>query len=155
MTKDKPMATPCIDHGGKKPKYATCFWQGGYTMKHRKAYCQANGLSISDIAGKVVRHTCDNPRCINPDHLEIGDQSDNMQDCVQRGRHANNLRNFDHTNRRRGEDNPAAKLTAEDVADIRAKWSSGWTQTEIARQYGVRQAHISRIVNNKIWRNQA
>lgn len=146
------MATPCIDHGGKKPKYATCYWQGGYTMKHRKAYCVANGLSIADIEGKVVRHKCDNPRCINPEHLEIGNHSDNMRDCVERGRHVNNLSNCDHTNRKRGEANPNAKLTAEIVADMRTKWSGGWKQTEIARHYGVRQTDVSRIVNNKAWR---
>lgn len=146
------MATPCIDHGGKKPKYATCYWQGGYTMKHRKAYCVANGLSIADIAGKVVRHKCDNPRCINPEHLEIGDQSDNIKDCVERGRHVNNLRNLNHTNRKRGEASPNAKLTAEIVADMRTKWADGWKQTEIARHYGVRQTDVSRIVNNKAWR---
>ena len=144
--------TPCIDHGGKKPKYATCYWQGGYTMKHRKAYCQANGLNIADIKDKVVRHKCDNPRCVNPEHLELGNHSDNMRDCVERGRHVNNLSNCDHTNRKRGEDNPNAKLTADIVADMRVKWAAGWEQTEIARQYGVRQTDVSRIVNNKAWR---
>ena len=147
------MATPCIDHGGKKPKYATCYWQGGYTMKHRKAYCVVNGLDIADIDGKVVRHKCDNPRCINPDHLEVGNHSDNMRDCVERGRHVNNLSNFHHTNRLRGEANTQAVLTDAIVLAMRSKWESGWKQTEIARHYGVRQTDVSRIVNRKAWRH--
>lgn len=144
--------TPCIDHGGKEPKYATCYWQGKYTLKHRKAYCLANGLNLADIEGKVVRHKCDNPRCVNPEHLELGNHSDNMRDCVERGRHVNNLSNFHHTNRKRGEDNPNAKLTSEIVTDMRTKCGAGWKQTEIARLYGVRQTDVSPIVNNKAWR---
>lgn len=53
---------------------------------HRIAYCDANGLSISDITGMVVRHKCDVPACHNPEHLEIGTQADNMRDMRSRNR---------------------------------------------------------------------
>lgn len=56
------------------------------TYVHRIAYCAANGLSISDIEGKVVRHKCDTPSCHNPEHLEIGTQADNMRDMRSRNR---------------------------------------------------------------------
>ena len=66
--------------------------------------------------------------------------------------HVNNLRNHAQTeNRRRGEDNPMARLTEADVLDMRYKWAAGWKQTEIARHYGVRQTDVSRIVNRKAW----
>lgn len=49
---------------------------------HRVAYLQANGKIP---AGMVVRHTCDNPPCINPEHLILGTQADNARDAVERG----------------------------------------------------------------------
>ncbi len=55
---------------------------------HRKVYCDHNGLQLSDIAGKVIRHTCDNPRCINPAHLVIGTRADNNRDRSERNRSA-------------------------------------------------------------------
>lgn len=54
---------------------------------HRVAYCRANGLELVDISGVVIRHTCDNPACVNPEHLVSGTQADNVQDMVDRGRH--------------------------------------------------------------------
>lgn len=49
----------------------------------RHAYALANG-ELKE--GDLVRHTCDNPRCFNPDHLVAGTQADNMQDMIKRGR---------------------------------------------------------------------
>lgn len=51
---------------------------------HRVSYWMATGEYPE--AGQVVRHKCDNPLCVNPRHLEIGSQSDNMLDMVSRGR---------------------------------------------------------------------
>ena len=51
---------------------------------HRYAYAMANGVNPGVMD---VMHTCDNPSCVNPDHLRIGTRSDNMRDCVQKGRH--------------------------------------------------------------------
>jgi len=55
--------------------------------KHIKAHRMSYLIHVGDIpAGKVVMHSCDNPSCVNPDHLSVGSYSDNIQDCVRKGR---------------------------------------------------------------------
>jgi len=53
---------------------------------HRLSFAYANNLSIADIKGQLVLHSCDNPPCINPEHLRLGTQQDNMDDMYARGR---------------------------------------------------------------------
>ena len=72
---------------------------------HRLAYLLATGC-VAD--GACVMHRCDNPACCNPAHLGVGTHRDNMQDRVRKGRNAH------------GERNGMAKLTREQVAEIRA-----------------------------------
>ena len=110
----------CIDNGSNNIR--------GYTVKagvrlHRLVYCEHNNVTLESIKGKVVMHTCDNPRCINPAHLALGTYRENMKDMSQKLRGNN-------------------KLTHEQVAEIR---SSGLTQRELAKIYGVSQVTISRI----------
>lgn len=73
-------------------------------LAHRVVYCIANGLDLSQIDGQVIRHKCDNTRCVNPEHLEIGTQQDNIRDTRIRGRVAH-----------------PRKLTYEQVLEIRTK----------------------------------
>lgn len=64
-------------------------WIGGKFVKvyqHRVAYEQAHGQIPP---GMVVMHSCDNPPCVNPDHLIIGTQSENVRDMYHKGRDAN------------------------------------------------------------------
>ena len=109
---------------------------GGHIRHHRLAYCKANNLSLEDIAGFVIRHTCDNPGCVNPEHLVIGTQAENMRDMAERVRGTV------------GERNKHAKLTAADVLAIRAAKA---TQAVLAKQYGVTQCTISSIQSRKSW----
>lgn len=130
----------------------TCWiWQGstdkdGYgrlqfgrrTLKaHRVAYELFVGpLSVTEI----VRHTCDNPPCVNPDHLIAGTHADNQHDKVERGRSL------------RGERNPRAKLSADQVAEIRTRYTTEHvTQLALAKEYGVTQSHISWILRKASW----
>jgi hypothetical protein len=108
---------------------------------HRVSYLICNGDFPPD--GQVVRHTCDNPICVNPFHLEPGTKADNARDMVERGRCS--------THDRSGEKNGAAKLSREQVDVIRARIARGETNMRIARDYGVTHAMISRIRVGKAW----
>lgn len=126
--------TPCIDHGkrGNRSGYA----HSGSVWTHRKAYCEANGVSLDSIKGLHVLHSCDNPRCINPEHLRLGTHQDNMDDrrIRQRGGRA------------------TAKINFEIAEQIRADYSTGdYTQRELAAKYSIGQYIVSRVVNNKLW----
>jgi hypothetical protein len=93
---------------------------------HRASYT----LSVGPIPeGLLVRHTCDNRLCINPDHLLVGTNSDNTADMYTRGRQA-------------------SKLTPDDVAIIRASSEKG---TTLAREYGVSDSTISKARLGRSW----
>lgn len=134
----------CIDHGrrGIVNKYAHVVHEGVQVYRHRLAYCLANEVTLPAIKGKVVRHTCDNPRCINPEHLLLGTQLDNVHDMVARGRYA------------RGAMIPQAKLTEADVRFIRdnyVRYSKEYSTVGLARKFSVNKATISRILNRELW----
>lgn len=89
------MSTECIDHGRTSSLRLEGYAMVGIpgvrsrcTNLHRLVYCEHNKCSLESIKGKVVRHTCDNPRCINPEHLLIGSRGDNNRDRAERGRSA-------------------------------------------------------------------
>lgn len=108
-------------------------------LTHRQAWEYTWG-SIPE--GLYVRHTCDNPKCGNPDHLLLGTQTDNMQDMVSRGRKPS----------RKGELNGRAKLTQSDVDTIRATYVKKYGNLRrMADEYGVSPTTIKNIVNGKLW----
>lgn len=86
-----------------------------------------------------VCHRCDNPPCINPDHLFLGTNYDNVADKLKKGRHRTI----------RGSDRTDAKLTEADVLEIRA--ASGISQQKLAEKYGVHQVLISKIKKGERW----
>lgn len=92
--------------------------------------------------GKIVMHTCDNPPCVNPSHLLVGTQADNIADKMAKGRHRCD----------RGEDQGNAKLTEADVLSIRRLCAEGsLTQCEIGLNFGVDASHVSDIKRRKRW----
>ena len=94
--------------------------------------------------GAYVLHKCDNPSCVRPSHLFLGTQADNMADMIAKGRVA----------LRRGEKHGRAKISEQDVRDIRAKYMSRQaTQQELSDEYGVCQVNISKIVRRELWRH--
>ena len=98
--------------------------------------------------GLCVLHHCDNPSCVNPDHLFIGTVADNNADMWKKGRGVLPPRSkMAHP----GAKNGAAKLTRQKVLEIRHKYSNGITQSELSRQFGVSQKQIGRIVHRENW----
>lgn len=121
--------TRCRDKDG----YGNFQYQGRRNYSHRIAYRVTHGPIPP---GMVVSHSCDEPNCINPDHLSATTHMDNMKDKVKKGRH----------NMPRGTNHYMAKLTDDQVREIRVDCASGtMSQSAIARKYGVCQMMISRI----------
>jgi hypothetical protein len=96
-------------------------------------------------AGRVVRHTCDTPPCVNPRHLVLGTYADNTADMDSRGRRGSNPL--------RGEDHPGAKLTTEIVRMARVAHAAGSTAADLARIFGVSQATMVAALNGRTWSN--
>lgn len=107
--------------------------RGTKRFAHRVAYTKAVGQIPK---GMCVCHKCDNPPCINPEHLFLGTIADNNADMAAKGRSP------------RGERNWAARLTADLVRNIRADRRHG---TEIAASFGVSTALVSLIRARKVW----
>ena len=116
-------------------------WKVGMNA-HRVAWEIANGRPL--VAGEDVCHHCDNPPCCNPAHLFAGSRSDNMRDMVSKGRHG-------HTGCP-GMSHPMAKLTDDQVREIRTRWASDRPrQGALAQEYGVSKGLIGLIIRRKAW----
>lgn len=100
-------------------------------------------LAGMDIVGKFVLHSCDNPPCVNPSHLRPGTNSENVRDMVSRHRHG-----FGHRNGN-------AKLTEDDVVEIRRRVAAGELHRVVAADYGVARTRVTTIVGRKDWRHVA
>lgn len=114
-------------------------------LTHRAAWQLKNG-AIPD--GLRVLHKCDNPPCINPDHLFLGTQSDNMLDMAKKGRHRSKTA---PDSVQRGERHYAAKLSTRSAEEIRFRKSAGESQRSIAISLGISEATVSLVVNGKRW----
>ncbi len=106
---------------------------------HRAAWIRSNG-AIPD--GLVVCHKCDNGLCVNVDHLFLGTLSENMQDCISKGRHQSNLDN------QKGQRNRNAKpRLAERYASVKADILSGMSWSAVKEKHGIKSnGHIAQIL---------
>ncbi len=137
-------------------KTAGCwFWEGsygttgygefsvnGYAKKaHRVSYELFNGKITSDKP--VVCHSCDNPRCVNPDHLWAGTYADNMIDKYWKGRGNNTYGDLHHS----------SKLSENQVLAIREEYIPGeFGSRRLARKYNVSKQAIESILKRKTWK---
>lgn len=113
----------------------------GY-QKLIKAHRVSWRIYKGDIPEKhVICHSCDNPPCTNPDHLFIGTKKDNAQDMMKKGRST------------RGERNYNAKLTEEDVKNIKFLLSLGVTGTRISKDFKISESVIHGIKKGIYWRH--
>jgi DNA-binding XRE family transcriptional regulator len=91
------------------------------------------------VLGFDVCHHCDNPRCVNPDHLFLGTAKDNVDDCHNKKRHAFGSR---HGN---------SKLTEDKIKEIRFR-SLFQTQTDLARDFKIHRKTIGKILSGRSWK---
>ncbi len=111
--------------------------RGANYLAHRVAYFIEHGKQPSAI----LRHTCDNPCCVNPDHLVEGDQQENAADMVRRGRQS------------KGEHRHTNQLKAADVVDIyykHFKW--GERASTLAKYYPTSAGNIGQILRGYSWK---
>lgn len=119
--------------------YGVHYANGERFYAHRLAW----QLAYNSEPDEVVMHLCDNPSCVNPEHLASATQSDNIQDCAQKGR----------DNSVHGEAHNRSKLTRKDVAEIRRRYENhDPTMRLLAKQYGVTASNIADIVNYNTWK---
>lgn len=109
-------------------------------LAHRFSYT----ISFGKIdKGLHVCHTCDTPACVNPRHLFLGTNHDNMQDMVRKGRST--------FGRFRGSENGNSKLKNETVLEIKKMLREGKSLMNIARQFGISKRTVMDIKQNKTW----
>jgi hypothetical protein len=132
--------------------YGNVSWHGKTVQAHRLAYALSvgtiglhTGFRVPGNAARYkqfVLHTCDNRRCCNPKHLFLGSMRANLLDAYAKGRKTQPQ--SEHTN---------AKLTAQQVHEIRAQYARGCKQVDLAAQYGVSQRTISLVVRRETYRD--
>jgi len=91
--------------------------------------------------GSIVRHTCDNGHCVNPDHLIVGTQKENIDDCIRRGR------KVDPPRMARGE-HPNTKIHPWMIPEIVRMRDSGISADAIAEQYGCSGSIVRRAIKS-------
>jgi hypothetical protein len=148
-----PNSTP---YAGVRITDSGCYERGGTTIdgySYVRVGCKrvgAHRLVWTNFRGAIapgllICHSCDNRRCVRPDHLFVGTPADNSADMVEKGRSG--------MCSRPGEENGNARLTDEQVREIRNRWETAnrrWgLQTALANDFGVSQTTISLIVRAK------
>lgn len=121
-----------------KNGYGNITIEGKVRYAHRLSFIWHKG-PIPD--GLFVLHRCDVHSCINPDHLFLGTQTDNMKDCLDKKR-------FQF-----GEQHYATHLTATDVLRIRELCAGGNTQRRVGQMFGLGQRTVFEIVHRKTWKH--
>jgi hypothetical protein len=136
---DKRSTDECWEWTGRKS------YKGYGRMKIACKHIQAHRFSYELFIGKIpkgicVCHTCDNPPCVNPNHLFLGTNLDNVHDRDRKGRKA------------LGENNGKSKLKLEEVINIKAYLLLGYSVASIARMFGFPHSTINAIKLGRSWK---
>jgi hypothetical protein len=139
--------------GGKNNKgYGRISNKEGSTLAHRVSF----ELFNSDIPNKLeVLHTCDNPPCVNPNHLYLGTHLENMMDMASKNRSARNNSHGTHTHPEsicKGERNGRSKLIKTQAENIRIQFSNGLSVKSLSINFNVSKRTISRIISGESWK---
>lgn len=129
-------------------EHTVCFKNKRSIQSHIVSYEMFNNISIPNDrttggAKKwLVCHKCNNSRCVNPDHLYLGTDQDNMNDMVNSGRQ----------NKASGEKHGNSKFKLIQIKEIRHKYNNGkYTMQNLADQYNTTPQTICKIINNQLW----
>lgn len=117
--------------------YGSFSLRGRQVGAHRVAFVFASGAEIPK--GLCVCHRCDNPACVNPEHLFLGSHAENMRDASRKNR------------MHPGERNPISKLNSEIVREMRRRWVGGETARSLAAEFGVHHSVVQSAVSGKSW----
>jgi hypothetical protein len=112
------------------------------TLAHRLSW-ELHFGPIPD--GLCVLHRCDNPGCVNPNHLSLGTKRENTADMIHKGRARGGSS--------KGSDNGNSKLTEEQVVAMRIKRSSGASLSAVASEFGIARTYACAVCRRKHWRH--
>ncbi len=139
----KPNDVLCWEWIGAKTKhgYGTFYVEKNKpVLAHRFSYELYKGKIKQ---GYVICHSCDNPSCVNPNHLWEGTISDNNLDCLKKGRHKSPRLN--------GEKHGKHKLSEKQVIKIKEMQKEGISQRNIAKNFNISFQHVSKLINAQRW----
>lgn len=129
----------------KEGGYGVLSVTGGWPrLAHRLSYELEHGMGSA--AGLMVCHSCDNPPCVNPAHLFLGTNLDNVRDMQAKGR-------VSRVTRVAGASHPQAKLNDAEVTAIKRQRAAGAKVGDLAAKYGVSASVVTRITNGRAWRH--
>ena len=124
-------------HSVNNNGYGVVHARGKRWLAHRYAWFLVYGVEPT----QCLLHSCDNPKCLNPNHLREGTHQENAYDKMERGRQPS------------GEKVWNARLLNSDVANIRQAIQDGVRKTDIARQYGILKSTVSGIASGRLYKD--
>ncbi len=116
------------------------FGKLGVTLAHRASWMITHNKIIP--CNMCICHTCDNPGCVNPQHLWLGTRAENNQDKANKGRAP--------SGKMKGENHGRSKITAQQIHRIRRSKAK---QCCLAEEFGISPSAISMIINRKRWKH--
>ncbi len=142
MAKTQPAEGGCSLWTGatNRKGYGQVWFRGSMRQVHRVVY-EAVWGAIPE--GHMVMHLCDEPGCVNPDHLRTGTARDNARDRDRKGRV------------QRGARHGLAKLTEAKVRELRALYNQGCTSGVLAKRFGLSVSAVGQVVRRETWRHVA